>query len=336
MTGYEHYASALCCSPLFLLFASYSLLASTLFVTVVSNCDSTGLNFHPLSCLPHFIFPAVEYPSLSLVSTKQVPFTSFTLLFAPAIFSSSTMANNVPVNPDIDFDGVTLAANGQARVFTMGSYTETVTPAYREQLAGEELTKFHDKATTPLKTKYSLEWASLNPKTESDKDFFDHTNKLTQNTFSLRTQLQSFCMTSVFRIFPVDAQGLLDPNGHFISLLDHPTVISEWQIRMSNRIWAEGTTQRIHPQNIAWTQELLLPSCDSTMRSDIEARLMNIPDNEQGGPLIYHMILNSLVSSTSEANRGVIRKLETLSIADFAGENIHNFCASFNTEFASP
>ena len=99
---------------------------------------------------------------------------------------------------------------------------------------------------------------------------------------------------------------------------------------MSNRIYAERSTDRLHPQNLAWTQELLLNSCDPTFRSDIEARLMNIPDNEQGGALIYHMLLNSLISSTSEASRGIVRKLESLSVTDFAGENIHNFCATFN------
>jgi hypothetical protein len=342
MTGYELFSFALrylILSCVLLPFWQMTQMTptSTLYATLagsVTENDSLSFVRSPRHCqlsssaLSQFFLLAKQEKVLSSnldsVSTKQAPAASFesTLLF--------TMANNNPPAP-IDFNGITLAPqNDPDRGFLMGSYTDTVTPAYRELLAGEELTKFHEKATSTLKTIYSLSWASLNPQTEAAKDFFDHTNKIIHNAFALRTHMQSFCLGSVFQIFPVDDLGNLDPTGAFINLLESPTITSEFRVRMSNRIYAERSTDRLHPQNLAWTQELLLNSCDSTFRSDIEARLMNIPDNEQGGALIYHMLLNSLISSTSEASRGVVRKLESLSVTDFAGENIHNFCATFN------
>ena len=230
----------------------------------------------------------------------------------------------------VNFGGVTINTRS-VRNFTMGAFSDTITPAYRENLKGDELLKFHKEAVVPLTELYSLTWASLDPSKESTHDFYTHTNKIVTNQFRLRTALQSNCMGSVFKIFPIQSDGKLDTTKtDFLDLLEHPTDISERQVRLSNRIWSEGTSERLHAQNIAWTQELLLGSCDASLRHDIESRLTDIPDNEQGGPLIYHMIMNMLISSSHEANRAVIRKLESISVTDFPGENMQGFTASFN------
>lgn len=95
-------------------------------------------------------------------------------------------------------------------------------------------------------------------------------------------------------------------------------MIDESHVRASNRVHATRTQGVMHQQNLAWTQELLLDCCDVTMRRDIESRCHSIPEEEQGGPLIYHMILNQLIAVTHDSARGVIDRLNRLSLMDFA------------------
>ena len=64
----------------------------------------------------------------------------------------------------------------KVRNFQLGSFSNAVTPEYREQLAGDSLFKFHREATTALKTSFTLKWATMNPETELD--FFENNNAL--------------------------------------------------------------------------------------------------------------------------------------------------------------
>ena len=244
-------------------------------------------------------------------------------------FSTPTKATEPTMGGDTaTINGITFTAK-KSRAFELGAFADTVTPKYRESLGGKNLFEFRNEAVTALSPPFTLETASI--RITEDTDFFGNNNKVMMQLFNLKGRLTSYCMQSVFQVLPIDPiTGTLDESKATTNLLESACTISEAQVRLSNQAYAENTSEKIHPQNLSWTQEMLLALCDSTLRSDIEHRLVSIPQNEQGGPLILHMILNQMMSTTHEAARHIVRRLESHSVTNYSGENIPNFCATFN------
>ena len=244
-------------------------------------------------------------------------------------FSTPTKAAKPTMDGDTaTINGITFTAK-KSREFELGAFADTVTPKYCESLGGKNLFEFRNEAVSALSPPFTLETASI--RITDDTDFFGNNNKVMMQLFNLKGRLTSYCMQSVFQILPIDPiTGTLDDTKTTTNLLESACTLSEGQIRLSNQVYAENTSEKIHPQNLSWTQELLLASCDSSLCSDIEHRLVSIPQNEQGGPLILHMILNQMMSTTHEGARHIVRRLESHSVSAYPGENIPNFCATFN------
>ena len=261
------------------------------------------------------------------LKSYQVPLLTTMKINTP--FSTPTKAAALTLSGDTaTVNGITFTAK-KSRDFELGAFADTVTPKYRESLGGKNLFEFRNEAVSPLSPAFTLETASI--RITDDTDFFGHNNKVMMQLFNLKGRLTSYCMQSMFQVLPIDpASGDLDETKPTVDLLSSACTISEGQVRLSNQVYAENTSEKIHPQNLSWSQELLLGSCESTLCSDIEHRLISIPQNEQGGPLILHMILNQMMSTTHEAARNIVRRLESHKVTDYPGENIPNFCATYN------
>ena len=95
-------------------------------------------------------------------------------------------------------------------------------------------------------------------------------------------------------------------------------------------VYANWTDDKLHPENLAWSQALLLNSVDADLRKDISDRLLSIPSSEQGGPLILYMIMNHLGQISIEGARDIINRLQALKVTDFDNESVLNFLATFN------
>ena len=263
-----------------------------------------------------------------LLSSLPLP-TIFETMKIPTPVSTPKKTSGVgSLSADTQMNGITLTA-AKSRTFELGAFADTVSPAYRSSLSGKTLFDFRNEAVVGLTPPFSFTWAVVS--TTDDKSFFDDNNKIMMQLYTLKTRLTTYCMHSVFDILPVDEEtGILDSSGATLSLLDHACSLSEAQVRLSNQIYAERTTDSLHPQNLSWTQDLLLASCDGTLRADLENCLVTIPDNEQGGPLVLHMILTQLMTTTTDAARGIVRRLEKHSVTAYPGENINQFCSTFN------
>ena len=264
-----------------------------------------------------------------LSSLKPLPLLTFATMKIPTPVSTPKKSSGVgSLSADTQINGIALTAT-KNRSFELGAFADTVSPAYRSSLTGKTLFDFRNEAVTGLTPPFSFTWAVVS--TTDDKSFFEDNNKIMMQLYALKTRLTTYCMHSVFDILPVDeTTGILDSSGATMSLLDHACSISETQVRLSNQIYAERTTDSLHPQNLSWTQDLLLASCDGTLRADLENRLVTIPDNEQGGPLVLHMILTQLMMTTTEAARGIVRRLEKHCVTAYPGENLNQFCSTFN------
>ena len=261
-------------------------------------------------------------------------FTSFpststiTMKIPTPVSTPKKSSGTASFTADTTINGISLTAT-KSRNFDLGAFADTITPAYRSSLSGKTLFDFRNDAVVGLTPPFSFSWAVVS--TTDDKSFFQDNNKTMMQLYSLKARLTTYCMHSVFDILPVDPDtGVLDSSGGTLNLLEHACSISEAQVRLSSQIYAERTTDNLHPQNLSWTQDLLLASCDGTLRADLENRLVTIPDNEQGGPLVLHMVLSQLLMTTSEAARGIVRRLEKHKVTDYPGKNITQFCCTFN------
>jgi len=69
------------------------------------------------------------------------------------------------------------------------------------------------------------------------------------------------------------------------------------------------------------------------LRKEIEIQLLSIPSNQQGGPLALYMVLSHLISANVNTSRNILNRLQKLTVPQFPGENIQQFCATFHNAF---
>jgi hypothetical protein len=103
--------------------------------------------------------------------------------------------------PTLFHDGIELidtSSGGTDRDASLGDYSGTVTPDYRERLVDKQLFEFHTKAIVPLPNLFSMELASLD--VTKDQIFFKNNNKIMTIVYALETRLVSFYIDSVFFI----------------------------------------------------------------------------------------------------------------------------------------
>ncbi len=80
--------------------------------------------------------------------------------------------------------------------------------------------------------------------------------------------------------------------------------------------------QDFHVQNLLWTGEKILNSCDEELRKKLEEQCNSFPIEHQSSP-VYFKILIMLVTVTSTALlRTLINYLNDLGLSDFNGENV--------------
>jgi hypothetical protein len=221
----------------------------------------------------------------------------------------------------------TAADKTKVREYRLGAFTETVDEAYREALSGKSLFEFHKLASAGIEKKFSYDLTSINP--EQDSDFLKNNDLIMGALNEIQKHLKSYHMEPVFNVFLFTREDKFRPQSGQISILSNFDKTNEHHVGMSNQIWGEFALSHIHAQSLSWSQEYLLNCCDATLRDDIENRLLAIPIEHQGGPIVYHLIMTSLVSCTFEASRHIVNRLQAMSVRDYPGENILQFAATF-------
>jgi hypothetical protein len=73
-------------------------------------------------------------------------------------------------------------------------------------------------------------------------------------------------MQSVFHIHKVNKKGEIDTTTLSFNLLDSYTQMKAQTIRASNRLYKSFSSEHLDLENLAWTQELILDSCDGELK----------------------------------------------------------------------
>jgi hypothetical protein len=247
---------------------------------------------------------------------------------SPSPGLSSSTASFVKSSNGIEFIDRSVNTQAKIRNFHLGAFGTQVDGAYRKALTGKDLIRFHEQATSALpNNKFSLTLMSID--VDKDEDCIRNNNIIITLKQDLDRRLRSHYMESVFSLVPFDDFGNIVTSAHQVDLIQDVFKVTEHQVRYSNELYAVAATDDLHGQNLLWSQELLLASCDTPLQIDLANKLISIPEAQQGGPLIYYLIMRQLVSVTYDASRSIIHRLTKLSVTDFPGENIAAYCATF-------
>jgi hypothetical protein len=77
-----------------------------------------------------------------------------------------------------------------------------------------------------------------------------------------------------------------------------------------------------HGENILWSGEKILNSCDTSLRDKLVESTRDWPKAEVGGPTYLKLLLNLVLSTSQKSLRTLTDKLGCLRINDFPGENV--------------
>ena len=75
--------------------------------------------------------------------------------------------------------------------------------------------------------------------------------------------------------------------------------------------------------NVQWSEELLLASCDEDFCNKIKEQYCILDDIQKGGPMVSYLMMSAITSSTEEATWALLDHVTFMQISKLQGENIH-------------
>ena len=92
--------------------------------------------------------------------------------------------------------------------------------------------------------------------------------------------------------------------------------------------WYNRRGKQYHVENIKWSGEAILNSCTSELKSKMTEEMRYLKESEKGGPTYLVMMIKKIISTSDTAIRGLTKKIETMKLSDYDGENVLH-CATF-------
>jgi hypothetical protein len=169
--------------------------------------------------------------------------------------------------------------------------------------------------------------------------FFSKSLDFTLQVQSLKLHIERHLMQSVFTILNIEERrvaitgqrrlNLRDNNA--ISLLDDYSSLDLNSVLLSTEYYVTYSDKQIDSENLQWSQELILNSCDEELKHYLMSRLCLLPASQHGGPTIFMMLVEQIVSNNEHLSRALISRLNSFKITMIPGENIEQAAAFIKT-----
>ena len=172
----------------------------------------------------------------------------------------------------------------------------------------KDLQRLRQAATTKLSNSFSL--LSLDDSSSQLADTYDVSMRIVE----FEKLLFKFDMKDVFSLLKTSSS----PPVNLLSLF---AGVTEGDVRSSNEFYNKYG-QDYDLQNLHWSAELLENSCDQDLLDKISERLISVPHLQRGGPLSFFFAMEEITSSTTDAVRTMERRVTSLKLTDFQGENV--------------
>ena len=106
-----------------------------------------------------------------------------------------------------------------------------------------------------------------------------------------------------------------------INLFSDASQVELSTVRYANAYFMEFGKE-YHGENIVWSGEKILNSCDAELRDKLIEQTRNWPETQKGGPTYLKLLLPLILSTTEKSLRSLTDKLSRLKLTDFDGENV--------------
>jgi hypothetical protein len=195
--------------------------------------------------------------------------------------------------------------------------------AMRASLAPKERFSFYYKAVQGLDTKFTLtdNLSDIDDASKSS-NFMTKTLNFTLLLQEISEHIRSKAMDSVFKVLNIDpiTNTLIDDT--YVNLLKDHTSVSLEQVKRSVAYYRKRSLKMIDQENMQWSLEFLLNSCDDDLRRFLRSKMMTIDSKYHGGPTIYMILVQEIVHNNDNIARALTLRLENFKVTDVAGENI--------------
>ena len=173
----------------------------------------------------------------------------------------------------------------------------------------KDLQRLRQSATSKLGNSFSL--LSLDDSSSQLADTYDISMRIVE----FEKTLFKFDMIDVFSLRQSSS------SAKTTDLLSMFASVTEADVRSSN-LFFNRYGQEYDLQNLHWSAELIENSCDQDLLDKVSERLISIPHPERGGPLSFFFAMEEITSSTTDAVRALERRVTSLKLTDFPGENV--------------
>jgi hypothetical protein len=168
-------------------------------------------------------------------------------------------------------------------------------------------------------------------------DRLDDVYNLTQHVTTLRNHCIKFDMADVFQVVPVTRQdvnrGVLSSHSP-TDLFANYSTLSNQDVALSTewyRTWTNPLSEPSWEQNLVLTLELLEKNCTSDLWNKCLETHMSFPPIQQGGPLMFRIIMDKLQSDTEDAVQHLCDTVKALKISEQVGENVSRLASLIRT-----
>ena len=194
----------------------------------------------------------------------------------------------------------------------------------RQQLSADALLKLQRASTEGMTHKFFLMGSSK-------EDQLVQCYNLALRVEELKLHMKKTDIVSALEIFetiiPVPSVAFPNPMPNTPSLFDkNGEALSEGHVRATMKFKRYyGMPYDI--QDLQWSQEFLENSCEEDLRIKVLEKTRQIPDTEQGGGLFYYFMIKLIQSDVERAARGLIVRLEKMTLKSLSGENVFTACS---------
>lgn len=194
----------------------------------------------------------------------------------------------------------------------------TVPRAERENLSAPDREKIRNHVIQALQPAFSTN-ADLIKQTNQGHSFLANSLDFQKQVKNLKVRLMAYSVADVFTLYLLDTNG--QPIKEEFNLLDsYSKVTLEHALANSSMYSYYG--DEVTMENLIWSKELILASCDNDLRARIETQMATLPVDQDTGPIAFYYLATFIVSTSDSVARAIVTKLSTMRLAHFPGEDV--------------
>ena len=235
---------------------------------------------------------------------------------------STSSTNENPKMPTVKIGGeeITLAA-------TANTVSEKRLPLYdkrqRELLSEEKKIELFNKATKQVLSKQDL--IDLMSPSFSDEDALQDTLEISYKITRIQEHLIDYDADGVFNIVKPEEQDPVKIADKQNDLFEDYMILTPKAVGKSNRwynTYVDLQDQPWIPENLRISEQLLANNMSNSLWQAIQQEYHSYPVAEQGGPLLFIIMMKEIQKNNDICLRNLAKRAETLDISKIPGEDV--------------